>query len=86
MVSIRTQALFDNVITVYQYNQQSLAPELGTAKCAVSSLGSGQLVASVKKGADYTVQVGAISNPGADQRPARLLPDPAQAAERDARS
>ncbi len=64
LVSIRTQALFDNVITVYQYNQQSLAPELGTAKCAVSSLGSGQLVASVKKGADYTVQVGAISNPG----------------------
>ncbi|MGP0038727.1 MAG: hypothetical protein ACLP4R_29815 [Solirubrobacteraceae bacterium] len=64
LVSIRTQALFDNVITVYQYNQQSLAPELGTAKCAVSSFGSGQLVASVKKGADYTVQVGAISNPG----------------------
>ena len=64
LVSIRTQALFDNVITVYQYNQQSLAPELGTAKCAVSSLGSGQLVAPVKKGADYTVQVGAISNPG----------------------
>jgi hypothetical protein len=64
VVSIRTQALFDNVIVVYQYNKQSLAPELGTAKCAVSSLGSGQLVASVKKGADYTVQVGAISNPG----------------------
>lgn len=64
LVSIRTQALFDNVITVYQYNKQSLAPELGTAKCAVSSLGSGQLVASVKKGADYTVQVGALSNPG----------------------
>jgi hypothetical protein len=64
LVSIRTQALFDNVITVYQYNKQSLAPELGTAKCAVSSLGSGQLVASVTKGADYTVQVGALSNPG----------------------
>ena len=64
VVSIRTQALFDNVITLYQYNQQSLAPELGTAKCAVSSLGSGQLVASVKKGADYTVQVGAVINPG----------------------
>jgi hypothetical protein len=64
LVSIRTQALFDNVITVYQYNQQSLAPELGTAKCAASSLGSGQLVVPVKKGADYTVQIGAISNPG----------------------
>ncbi len=64
VVSIRTQALFDNVIALYQYNKQSLAPEPGTSKCAVSSLGSGQLVASVKKGADYTVQVGAVSNPG----------------------
>ncbi len=64
LVSIRTQALFDNVITVYQYNKQSLALEPGTAKCAVSSLGSGQLVVPVSKGADYTVQVGAISNPG----------------------
>lgn len=64
LVSIRTQALFDNIIAVYQYNQQSLTPEPGTATCAVSSLGSAQLVAPVKKGADYTVQVGAISNPG----------------------
>jgi hypothetical protein len=64
VVSIRTQALFDNVIVLYQYNKQSLAPNLGTADCAVSSLGSGQLVASVNKGVDYTVQVGAISNPG----------------------
>jgi hypothetical protein len=64
LVSIRTEALFDNVIAIYQYNKQSLAPEPGTAKCSTSSLGSGQLVASVQKGADYTVQVGAISNPG----------------------
>jgi hypothetical protein len=64
LVSIRTQALFQNVIALYQYNKQSLEPELGTAQCSVSSFGSGQLVASVAKGADYTVQVGAVSNPG----------------------
>jgi hypothetical protein len=64
LVSIRTDALFQNVIALYQYNQQSLEPELGSARCSVSSFGSGQLVASVEKGADYTVQVGAVSNPG----------------------
>jgi len=64
LVSIRTQALFQNVITLFQYNPQSLEPNLGTAQCSVSSLGSGQLIASVNKGASYTIQVGAVSNPG----------------------
>jgi len=64
LVSIRTQALFQNVIALYQYDQKSLEPNLATAQCSVSSLGSGQLVASVKKGADYTLQVGAVTNPG----------------------
>jgi hypothetical protein len=64
LVSIRTQALFQNVIALYQYDQQSLEPNLASVQCSVSSLGSGQLVASVKKGASYTLQVGAVSTPG----------------------
>ena len=64
LVSIRTQALFQNVIALYRYNRQSLEPSLASAQCSVSSLGSGQLVASVKKGAAYTLQVGAVSDPG----------------------
>ena len=64
LVSIRTQALFQNVIALYRYNTQSLEPDPSTAQCSVASLGSGQLVASVNKGASYTLQVGAVSNPG----------------------
>jgi hypothetical protein len=64
LVSIRTQALFQNVIALFQYSKQSLEPNLATARCSVSSLGSGQLVAPVQKGTAYTLQVGAVSNPG----------------------
>jgi hypothetical protein len=60
-VSIRTSAFFQNVIALYTFddNQQSPSYLVPTEQqCTVSSLGSGQLIASVKKGVAYTFQLG----------------------------
>jgi hypothetical protein len=76
-VNIRTAAFFENAITLYSYSmdktsQSYLVPhKLG---CTESSLGSGQLVASVTKGTAYTIQIGAVAG-GQAPGPIRLLFD-----------
>lgn len=60
-VSIRTSALFQNVITLYTFNNHQSSPSYLVPvkqKCVVSQLGGNQLVASVKKGVAYTFQIG----------------------------
>ena len=62
-VSIRTSAFFQNVITLYTFNNNSNSPNylLPTKKqCSVSTFGTNQLVASVKKGVAYTYEIGGV--------------------------
>jgi hypothetical protein len=64
LVSIRTSALFQNVITLYEFSRTTLVPDSAHALCAVSSLGGGQLIAHVKKGQAYTFQLGGVGTAG----------------------
>jgi hypothetical protein len=60
-VSIRTNAFFQNAITLYTFNNDSHSPSYlmpTKKKCVVSQFGAGDLVASVKKGVAYTFQLG----------------------------
>jgi hypothetical protein len=62
-VSIRTFALFQNVTTLYTFSNNSRSPSYlrpVEKQCVVSTLGGGQLVASVKKGVNYTFQLGGV--------------------------
>jgi hypothetical protein len=62
-ISIRTFALFPNVVTLYTFNnnQNSVNFLLPTKKqCTVATLGGGQLVAPVKRGVAYTFQIGGV--------------------------
>jgi hypothetical protein len=64
-VSIRTAALFPNVVTLYTFNnnQNSVNFLLPSRKqCTVANLGGGQLIASVKKGVAYTFQIGGVDS------------------------
>jgi hypothetical protein len=64
-LSVRTSG-FDNVITVYRYNNDPrsasyLVPDSAHRDCVhQSGFPSEQLVAPVKKGASYTVQIGGV--------------------------
>jgi hypothetical protein len=63
-VSIRTSG-FDNVITLYRFNTQTLVPDSADRVCVhQSSFPSEQLVAPVKKGLAYTIQVGGVNATG----------------------
>jgi hypothetical protein len=57
---IRTSG-FDNVITVYSFDRHTTIPNAHTRQCHhESSFPSEQLVASVKKGGSYTIQIGGV--------------------------
>jgi hypothetical protein len=57
---IRT-AGFDNVITVYSFDRRTTIPNSATRQCAhESSFPSEELLASVKKGGSYTIQIGGV--------------------------
>lgn len=71
-VRIRTTG-FDNVITLYPFSLKTARPDLAKARCAhSSSFPSEQLLANVKKGGAYTIQVGGVGDAGG---PLQLLFD-----------
>jgi hypothetical protein len=58
---IRT-AGFDNVITVYSFSRRTTIPNAGTRQCHhESSFPSEELLASVKRGGSYTIQIGGVA-------------------------
>lgn len=63
-VSIRTSG-FDNVITLYRFDTRTLVPDSAGRLCAhQSGFPSEQLVAPVKRGVAYTIQVGGVNATG----------------------
>lgn len=63
-MSIRTSG-YDNVIALYPFSRDTLEPNLDEKRCVhKGNFPSEQLVAPVKKGGAYTVQVGAVNGIG----------------------
>ncbi|MEA2166901.1 MAG: hypothetical protein QOF76_201 [Solirubrobacteraceae bacterium] len=63
-VSIRTSG-YDNVITFYEFDPDTLIPDAGTKHCVNrGSFPSEQMVRNVKKGKSYTVQIGGVGDVG----------------------
>jgi hypothetical protein len=61
---VRTSG-FENVITLYTYNEKTLKPDVGTSKCATKADNTfAQLDSSVKKGKSYTIQIGGVDDAG----------------------
>lgn len=66
VMEIRTSG-FDNVIALYPYNTKTLEPDLAQKTCVhQSSFPSETMVASVKKGVAYTVQIGGVNDAGGE--------------------
>jgi hypothetical protein len=64
LVRIRTSG-FDNVITVYRFDRSSLVPDVASRQCThQSSFPSEELLAQVKGGEAYTIQVGGVNGAG----------------------
>jgi hypothetical protein len=63
-VQIRTSG-FDNVITLYTFSLKTALPNVGTAQCVHnSSFPSEEMMAPVKKGRNYTIQIGGVDDAG----------------------
>lgn len=63
IVQIQTSG-FNNVITLYSFSPTTVMPDAAGRKCVhTSSFPSEELVASVKKGRDYTIQIGGVDGP-----------------------
>jgi hypothetical protein len=63
-ISIRTSG-YDNVITIYEFDPETLKPDLDTSHCVHrGDFPSEQLVRTVKKGRSYTVQIGGVNGIG----------------------
>ncbi len=61
-ISIRTSG-YDNVITLYPFSRKTLLPDAGERRCVNrGDFPSEQLVAPVKKGKAYTVQIGGVDD------------------------
>lgn len=68
LVSIRTSG-FDNVISLYRFSTSTLIPDAASRHCVHQGrFPSEQLVANVRKGAAYTIQIGGVV--GSDGTPA----------------